>query len=144
MLLDTSVLVAATVEKHPHHGPSHRLLEKIRTQRRTAFLSTHGLAEFFSSLTAMPIDPPVAPQEAREVIEERILKIFDLVALSEDDYRKALERVCSKNFKSGAIFDALHVQAAIKAEADCLVTWDQKHFLRLVTDELKIVTPEDL
>lgn len=143
VLFDTSVLIAATVEVHPHHGPSHRLVEGGRAKGRV-FLSTHGLAEFFSALTAMPIDPPVAPPEAREVIEERILKSFELVDLSGADYRKAIERVCVRNLKSGAIFDALHVQAAIKMKVPRLVTWNPKHFLRLVTDELRIVTPDEL
>lgn len=143
-LLDTSVLIAATVEAHPHHGPSHHFIERARETKGRVFLSTHGLAEFFSALTAMPIDPPVGPLEAREVIEERILKSFELVDLSGVDYRKALDRVCSRNLKSGAIFDALHVQAAIKMKVPRLVTWNPKHFLRLVTDELRIVTPDEL
>ena len=50
-----------------------------------------------------------------------------------------ITRVSSLNLVSGAIFDALIGQAALKASADQLLTFNPKHFSRLGEDITRIV-----
>ncbi len=50
-----------------------------------------------------------------------------------------IARVSKLNLVSGAIFDALIAQAALKANADQLLTFNAKHFSRLGEDIASIV-----
>jgi len=61
---------------------------------------------------------------------------FTVIELNKNDYKKALERCARLNLLSGVIYDALHLQAAIKAEADALYTSNLRDFQRLWTKDL--------
>jgi predicted nucleic acid-binding protein len=109
-----------------------------------AVAAQHSLAECFAAFTRIPNLPPVSPAQAREMIRANIVCSFEIVSLGKEDYLSAVDRAAEKNLIGGAFYDALIFQAAIKKKATHLVTWNQKHFMRFVTDELKIATPEDL
>jgi len=48
VLLDTSVLVAAMVEAHPHHVRAFPWLQRVKRKEVTAVLACHSLAELYS------------------------------------------------------------------------------------------------
>lgn len=56
---------------------------------------------------------------------------METVTLDEGDYIAAMERCASKNIVSGVIYDALQLQAALKAGADVLYTENRNDFDRL-------------
>jgi predicted nucleic acid-binding protein len=76
--LDTNVLIAASVEAHPHHSSSFRVIEKAAGGRIDACISTHALAGFYSVLTRAPFSPRVHPGEAGRFLEDNILPHFEL------------------------------------------------------------------
>ncbi len=130
-LFDTSVLVAALSTSHAAHEAAHaKLAAAIRGDVQLA-VSTHAVAELYATLTALPTRPRVTPGQARHLIEENVLRVAEIVPLRPADYEAALRRMTALGLVSGAIYDALHVQAAEKVEADALVTFNGRDFRRM-------------
>lgn len=145
LLIDTSILVASVVEEDGFHFlPSASLIQQIKEKQHRGFISLHSLAEFYASVTAMPLEEPVSPLQARTIIEESFLAIFECIDFSCSDYRKTIQHVVERELKSGAIYDALIFQSALKKKVSALVTWNVKHFERFSKGEIKVITPEDV
>lgn len=142
-LLDTSVFVAASIGSHPHHAPSVQLLQKLYQSREKKFIASHTLAECYSVLTAYPCVPALSGTTVEKIIDQNIQSHFEVVALRKKDYHQAIVRVRSLQLRSGAIYDALIYEAALKAEAKQLITWNLKHFEKLVLpgEKLLVVSP---
>ena len=131
VLFDTSVLVPALSETHPHHVEARARLEQTRAGEVRLVVSAHALAETYSTLTVFPVVPAVSPAEAVRLIGEDVLALADVVPLDADDYAAVLGRVAALGLVSGAVYDGLHVRAAGKAGADELVTFNGRDFLRV-------------
>lgn len=132
---DTSTLVAALLQQHPHHSSASRRLQEIRRKENEGALTTHGVAELFSTLTAIPLKPRLLPPDAERLIEKSVLAHFELIPLGTEEYRAAMQLAVTKNLPSGAIYDALHVVGARSAGCQILLTLNPKHF--------RILAPED-
>ena len=144
MIVDSSVLIAATIEGHPHHGASNSFVHKVKNGKYVGALATHSLAECYSALSAMPITPMISPQDAQTIIERNFLPYFEIISLDVADYRAAIARVAERNLRSGVVYDALIVQLALKRKATHIITWNHRHFKRLAPDKLRVVSPSDL
>ena len=141
LLCDTSVLIAAMLKEHPDHPASFQVIQAIKQGRQRGAVATHTVAECYAVLTALPKVPLVIPVEACGVIRKVVLELFDVIDLTAKDYEKALDWVAERNLKSGAIFDALIAQAALKKKIPRLMTWNLKHFERFSSGDLKVITP---
>lgn len=141
-LLDTSVLYPAITIDHAHHDKCLSLLNQLRLEGEIMVLNTHVLAELFSTMTSHP-KLKVAPILARDALFQ-YAELFTDVALTINDYRLAIDRCADLNLSSGVIYDALHFQAAIKAEVDVLYTSNLRDFNRLVTDEIMFTVESPL
>ena len=141
--VDTNVLVAASVEQHAQHVPAFELLSAIERNAMQGCISTHGLAEFYSVVTRTPFSPRVQPLVANLFLQDNVYPYFEIVALSEADYRTVLGNCANAGMTSGMIFDALHLCAAGKANCDRIYTFNVKHFRALASKELedKITAP---
>jgi predicted nucleic acid-binding protein len=128
---DTSVLVAAALENHPHHVPAAALLAKVRDGKVAGWVSAHGLAEFYAVLTRVPLSPPVYPSEAWQIIEHDIHPYFEVASLSGKEYLKIIENCAAAGWTGGRVYDALHVAAARKAGCDQIYTFNLRHFREL-------------
>lgn len=126
---------------HPHHQPSFDWILKVRKKTIKGFISSHSLAECFSILTVLPVIPPIPPLNAKDIIRENVSSFFKIIELTSQDYQRAMDRVAEKGLKSGAIYDALIFESAIKAKADLLITWNLKDFQRLSSGGIQISTP---
>lgn len=104
-------------------------------------LTTHGLAELFATLTALPIKPRLLPADVRRVIEHSILAHFTLIPLSSDHYREAIQLTAAQNLPSGAIYDALHLIGARSAGCTTLYTLNLRHFRALAPGDSLIASP---
>lgn len=102
-------------------------------------MSMHLYAELYSNLTRFPkvgkIPPLIAAKLIKSLRREELVSIVDLTV---DDYELALDRCAEKGLVSGVIFDALHLQAAIKANVDCLYTNNLRDFEQLWDHDLSI------
>lgn len=63
VLLDTSVLVAGMVEAHPYHAQGMRWLKRVIQGEIQGIVAAHTLAELYAVLTALPVEPRIAPYE---------------------------------------------------------------------------------
>ena len=106
-------------------------------------MSTHSLAETYGFLSRSLYADLMYPFEAWQSISGNVLPYFSLVSLNEQDYRAALEECASKSIGGGRVYDALHLQAAMKAKCDRLFTFNVKHFRQLSPPEFaeRIVLP---
>ena len=141
--LDTNVLVAASVQEHPHHMQSFDLVRAVKEGALRGCISTHGLAEFYSVLTRAPFTPRVHPAEAGRFLDDNILPYFELIALSADDYKAVLRSCTNAGLAGGVVFDALHLHSAQKADCDRIYTFNVKDFRSLAPADLadKIAAP---
>ncbi|MBC8449429.1 MAG: PIN domain-containing protein [Chloroflexi bacterium] len=131
VLLDTSVLVAAMVEAHPHHQEALPWLQRARRGELTAVVASHTLAELYAVLTSLPVRPRISPSTAWHLIQENVLTTMEVVDLSTEDYRAVLEHLSTSSIAGGITYDALISHAALKAAAEQLVTLNPAHFRRI-------------
>ena len=139
--LDTSILVAALVEEHPVHDRALRWLNPERELSRVA--CWHAFAETWAVLTSMPLDPPVSGQVAATVLD-RVRGVVAFVPPRAGNYRDAVARCAGIGFRSGAIYDALHLVIAEAEKADVFLTFNERVFIRLsVPGGPRVVVPPD-
>jgi predicted nucleic acid-binding protein len=134
VLFDTSVLVAAVVERHPRHEKAADWLKRA-TERKVEFLvAAHTLAELYAVLTTLPGSPMISPALARRLIRENVEKHAKVIPLTASEYSLTLTDAAESELAGGSIYDALMVRATMKAEADLLLTFNLKHFARAWPD----------
>ncbi|MBD2770872.1 PIN domain-containing protein [Iningainema tapete] len=138
VLFDTSVLVPALVVSHAEHFSCFPRLQAVESKQIEGLISTHSLAETYSVITRLPIRPRIAPEQAQSVIVD-ISQQFEVIPLSVDDYLAVIAQIVALKLPGGGIFDALIAQAALKANADVLLTLNPRHFTRLGEAIAKIV-----
>jgi predicted nucleic acid-binding protein len=138
---DTSVLVAAVVEAHPHHD---RAAWWIRTGRKIQRVASwHAYAEAWAVLTALPIEPRLSGEVAAAVLD-RVRRSVGFVAAGTTTYPLAVARCNARALRSGAIYDALHLITAEGEQADLLLTFNVDDFTRLAEPEgPRILAPPD-
>jgi predicted nucleic acid-binding protein len=129
--LDTSVLVATFYGDHEHHEPSIELF--LRYGKREVGCGAHSLAEVYASLTGMPGKDRAGADEAMLFLGN-IRERLSLIALTGEEYFKAMEASAAAGVTGGGIYDALLGHCALKAGAETIYTWNVKHFKRLGSD----------
>ncbi len=131
LYFDTSVLVSLAVAHHPHHALAFAAFRQVTSGRHQGFVSAHGLAETFSTLTCLPISPMFHPTEAYRFVSESIAGRCEVVSLVEKDYLATLESAAKAGLCGGILYDALQLRCAEKARCDRIYTFDISHFVRL-------------
>jgi len=131
VLFDTSVLIASVLISHPDHRLSKPWLEAAKAGRIECFVSCHSLAEFYRVMTALPITPVTSCLDVMNVLQTDVLVHSQIVDLTFADYQIVLHSLAQQNLRSGIVFDAIIVQAALKAGVDKLLTLNSKHFTGL-------------
>jgi predicted nucleic acid-binding protein len=122
---DTSVLVAAFWEDHPHHKASLNVF--CNTRKKEASCAAHTLSEVYAVMTRLPVKPLLGPEEVMLFVQE-IRDHLTVIALEEDDYYLTLQQAAKQGITGGHIYDALLLRCAIKTKAETLYTWNLKHF----------------
>ena len=143
LAFDTSVLVAALVEPHPHHQRARPWVQAVTSGGVEGHVSWHALAESWSVLTRLPGTLRLDPATANLVLD-RIADHFRLVEVSAAHYRTAMRRCAERALRSGALFDALHLAVAESETVDGFVTFNGVDFERLSKgNSPKILIPPD-
>lgn len=139
--LDTSVLVAALWSGHRRHGAARRWVLPTEDPEMERVICAHALAETWSVLTRLPIQPRVGPAPAVSMMEhlDAAVEVEPVDAGLQLD---ALRRAASRGLVGGAVHDALHLLAAERAGAEVLVTLNPRDFERLrVARSPRVVEP---
>ena len=141
LCFDTSVLVAALVQAHPHHGLAFPRLKAVHAGKITGAITTHALAELFATLTALPLKPKIPPGEVQRLLNRDIGARFEVIPLTVEMHAEALDLTVRQGLASGAIYDALHLTGARSAGCDHLLTLNMRHFKALAPGDPLITTP---
>jgi predicted nucleic acid-binding protein len=124
---DTSVLVPVFYGDHVHHQASLALF--IQFDKSTGSCGAHSLVEVFSTLTRMPGKHRISGDQAMLFIGS-IRERLSIIALSGDEYADALEASAALGIVGGAIYDAMLAHCAIKAKAEAIYSWNDRHYGR--------------
>jgi len=130
-LLDTSVLVPAFVGSLPRHAPALACYRTSLAEGNELFVAAHSLAEVYAVLTRLPVRPRISGGAARRIIRENIVARSRVVSLAARDHDAVLDRMADLGLTGGTVYDALIVQAALKAKVDKLFTFNAAHFRRV-------------
>lgn len=128
IFFDTSVLVAACVQSHPHYTQAHPALLRITSKQDRGFISQHSIAEVFAVLTRLPIQPRIHPVEATRILTGNILPHFEIMPLVHTDYLKAVQIMAQNGLIGAKIYDVLLVQTAISSGAERIYTFNVVDF----------------
>ena len=128
LFFDTSVLVAASSASHPRHAQAFQALQSMKAEHHRGWMSQHGLAEIYAVLTGAPLVPRIHPSEALRILEENVLPHFHIVALTPKDYREVIRELAAADWRSGVVYDAMHLRCARKQPIDRLYTFNVKDF----------------
>jgi predicted nucleic acid-binding protein len=143
VFFDTSVLVAAVVQKHESHARAYAVLDRVQTGKDAGFVSGHSQAEMYAVLTKLP--PPLrhTPEQALLSIEENVLKYFKITALSGADYTALIREAALAGIQGGTIYDAVLIKCATKSQAEKILTFNLKHFQTIAPKTIasQIVAP---
>ena len=140
-LFDTSVVVAALVDQLGTHQAAFREFRRHSSGENAGFCSTHALAEIYATLTALPLQRRISPDDARRLLEETVLARLAVVPLGSADYRAVLRQVADQGLGSGAIYDALHAHCARKEGVDQILTYNVADFERFELEDIVVTAP---
>ena len=122
---DTSVLVPVFYGDHERHDASIATFRNYT--RRQACCGAHSLVEVYASLTRMPGRHRVSADQAMlfvATLKERLT----VIALTDEEYFRCLERNAALSIVGGTIYDALLAECALKARAESIFTWNLRHY----------------
>ncbi len=139
---DTSVLVAGCVKAHPHHSRAQPLLQEIAEGTIQGYCAAHSIAEAFSALTTIPVQPRITPAEAIALVAHNLQKPFKLISAKTIHYEKALAACLTAGVSGGIVYDALLIECARASDAERIYTFNKSHFVLLAPDLAdRIVAP---
>lgn len=103
----------------------------------------HTLAEVYATMTALPVKPPIPPEQVMLFVGE-VPDRLTLVSLDESEYFAAIKMSAERGFTSSRVYDALLLACAAKVRAQTIYTWNLGRF-RAIAPELgnRIRTPGD-
>jgi predicted nucleic acid-binding protein len=131
IFFDTSVLVAASEECHPHYGQAWPALRRVTSRKDQGFMSVHSIAETYAVLTRLPVQPRIHPAEAARIILDNILPHFEMVPIGRKDYTEALRVVADGSYSGAKIYDALLIGCAVRSGAERIYTFNIADFRQL-------------
>jgi predicted nucleic acid-binding protein len=131
VFLDTSVLVAAMIESHPHHPRALPWLQRVRARKDTGVIAAHSIAEVYAILTRLPLQPRISPRLAQHLIQQNMLDICEIIALTASEYQTFIEHVAANQIQGGATYDALILHTAAKGTVDQVLTFNIEDFRRV-------------
>lgn len=131
---DTSVLAASCVRRHPHYARARPVLVDVRARRMTGIMGAHSVAEVYSALTTMPVEPRILPSEAAVILNRNVIPFFHVQPATTDLYRRAVANCARHALPGGKVYDALLIECARDANCDRVYTFNQRDFELLAPD----------
>jgi predicted nucleic acid-binding protein len=137
VFLDTSVLVAASVADHPHHGRARPVLQRVATGEDIGHVGAHSIAETYAALTRVPVIPRIHPTEAARIVRDNVLRLCTVVPADTDLYLEALTLVQDRGMPGAKIYDALLLACASRSGAERIYTFNLGDFRDLAPPGLQ-------
>lgn len=127
---DTSVLIAAFVASERRH----EACAKLVMNSSNGCVLAHGMAECFSFLTGGRLSLQISPETAATIIETNIVNCMDVITLTADETLETLKNAQANGVRGAGIYDALHLAAARKVNAQEIYTLNLRHFQTFAPD----------
>ncbi len=124
IFFDTTVLVAASEQGHPHYAQARPALLRVAAGQDKGFMGLHSIAELFAALTRLPVQPRIHPIEAARIVTENILPHFEVVSLGKEGYLEALNMMASGGWIGAKIYDALLLRCAARCAVERIYTFN--------------------
>lgn len=131
IFFDTTVLVAASEQSHPHYAQARPALLRIAAGQDKGFIGQHSIAEVFAALTRLPVQPRIHPVEAARIVTGNILPHFEVVPIGKEDYLEAMNMMASGGWSGAKIYDALLLCCAARCEVERIYTFNLGDFRQL-------------
>ena len=139
-LPDTSCLVAAVCSWHEHHAATAADLARRARRREEMVMAAPALFETYAVLTRLPPPYRLRPTDALAAIEGSWGGL-EVVAVAGKGTWDLLRTLPPRGIAGGGSYDAVIVACARKAKVDVILTWNLRHFERLV-DDIELAAPE--
>ena len=124
IFFDTTVLVAASEQSHPHYAQARPALLRVAAGQDKGFIGLHSIAEMFAALTRLPVQPRIHPMEGARIVTQNILPHFEVVSLGKEDYLEALNTMASGGWIGAKIYDALLLRCAARCAVKRIYTFN--------------------
>lgn len=99
-----------------------------------------ALVESYAVLTRLPPPHRLSPDDAHALLDANFMRT-KILTLDGTSYRTLLRRAADDGIAGGQTYDAVIAACALKAKADILLTFNERHFLSLVERGVEIVVP---
>ncbi len=140
-LIDSNVLVAASILTHQHHEASSTLL--VGGDTGDFVTSNHCLSEFYSAATR-PLaqsGSAMTPQRALDALAAHRDNL-EVLQLSQSEQWVALAHFSRIGGTGARLYDFLIGEIAAIHRIPIIVTWNVRHFIPLFP-QLRVVTPSE-
>ena len=143
IFFDTTVLVAASVQSHPHYAQAWPAVRRVASREDKGFIGAHTIAEVYATLTRLSVQPRIHPAEADRIITVNLLPHFEVVAADKTDYIDAMRHMSNNGWSGAKIYDVLLLCSAAKCSPDRIYTFNLGDFRQLASGNLlnKICAP---
>jgi predicted nucleic acid-binding protein len=143
IFFDTTVLVAASEQSHPHYAQARPALLRVAAAHDKGFMGLHSISEVFAALTRLPVQPRIHPVEAARIVTDNIVPHFEVVSLGREDYMETLNTMASGGWIGAKISDALLLRCAARCAVERIYTFNLGDFKQLAPPGLqeKICVP---
>ena len=137
IFFDTNVLVAASERNHPQYGPARPALLRVARGQDVGYMSSHSIAEFYASLTRLPVQPRIHPLEAAELSLKTLCPISSSCLSASRTTCSAMNAVATAGWAGAKIYDALLLRCAETSGASRIYTFNLADFRQLAPANLR-------
>ncbi len=137
IFFDTTVLVAASEQSHPHYARARPTLVRVAAGQDRGFMGQHSIVELFAALMRLAVQPRIHPIEAARIVTDNILPHFEIVSIGTEDYLEALNTMASGGWTGAKIYDALLLRCAARCTAERIYTFNLRDFGQLAPAGLR-------
>ena len=142
VFLDTSVLVAGTIDLGPQSAPAQSLLHAVAERQISAAATAwHCCLEFFSAVTRLPPEFRLSPADAAQLLEEEVFGRMTVHDMPPGDRLAFVRAAAQEGSTGGRIYDAHIASVARAAGAAVIVTDNRRHFLAALRHGIRVETP---
>lgn len=144
VFLDTSVLLAGTVDFGPQSAPAQSIMHAIAEGRlTTACTAWHCCLEFYSVATRLPPEYRLPPADAARLLAEEVLARMPVHDLPPGDRASLLHLAVQDRIAGGRLYDAHIAAVAREAGAALIVTDNRRHFVTALRHGMRVETPAE-
>lgn len=132
ILLDTNVLIYATLKGDPRHGRAQQVLAQRYRPEVEMFVSVQNLAEMYPNLTGPKNQPTDSPALAREkILSISRLRGLTLLPLTPEGVFQALDLCVEGNITRQSYFDRQLASLMLREKIPFILTENVKDFLSI-------------